>query len=579
MEVTTSLEVSTIAIGLLGGLALFLYGMDLMTDALKIVAGGEMKKLLARLTTNRLYAVFAGTLVTAVIQSSSVTTVLVVGFISAGLMTLSQSLGVILGANIGTTITAQIIAFKITQYSLILVALGFLMQFTAKREQLRQYGMMIMGLGLIFFGMELMSGATRPLRAYQPFIELMHQMDNPLLGVLIGAIFTAIIQSSSATTGVIIVLGSQGFISLEAAIALIYGANIGTCATALLAAIGKPREAVQAAAAHVIFKVVGVVLWFSFISQLASITRLISPSAPELDNAARLAVEMPRQIANAHSIFNIVNTALLIWFTGPVVGLVQWLLPERAEGVAKPARPLYLQDILLETPEFALDRVRLELGWLGAHVLQMVNRALPVISQGSREEIEALSEMDNEVDAIYARIVQYLGKLSQKNLLKGQSKLVQDYMAIANYLENIGDTIETNLVELGHKRLTGDFEISHSTNTMLQALHAKVFWTVERALLALAATDKHLAQEVMTAKLEVNELAARAENHLAERLVAAEPHRLDAFSLESEMIEYLKRIYYFAKRIAKITADADMIFKIAGAPERGYQEVVLDQKG
>ncbi|MDP6112537.1 MAG: Na/Pi symporter, partial [Planctomycetota bacterium] len=204
-----SLPLGTIFMGLFGGLALFLYGMEQMTDALKMVAGQGMKKLLHKLTTNRFKAAFAGALVTAVIQSSSVTTVLVVGFISAGLLSLSQSIGIIMGANIGTTITAQIIAFKVTHYALILVAIGFAMLFFFKNEKVQHYGHMLMGLGLIFFGMQMMSDATKPLRSFQPFIDLMQKMDNPVMGILVSAAFTGLIQSSSATTGVIIVLASQ----------------------------------------------------------------------------------------------------------------------------------------------------------------------------------------------------------------------------------------------------------------------------------------------------------------------------------------------------------------------------------
>ena len=262
-----------------------------------------MKNILARLTMNRFSGVFAGAFITSIIQSSSVTTVLVVGFISAGLMTLSQSIGVILGADIGTTITAQIIAFKVTKYALALIAIGFALNFLGKRNSVKQTGAMLMGLGLIFFGMELMSNATRPLRTYEPFITMMTQMANPFWGILIGTVFTGLIQSSSATIGIVIVLASQGFISLEAGIALAFGANIGTCVTALLAAIGKPREAIQAAWVHVLFKVIGVLLWLAFIPQLAQFVRFISPEAEGLSGIARLGAETPRQIANAHTVF------------------------------------------------------------------------------------------------------------------------------------------------------------------------------------------------------------------------------------------------------------------------------------
>ncbi|MEA2080056.1 MAG: Na/Pi symporter, partial [Pseudomonadota bacterium] len=266
------------AMKLLGGLALFLFGMEQMADALKAAAGERMKVILAKLTTNRFMGAATGAFVTAIIQSSSVTTVLVVGFITAGLMSMSQSIGVIMGANIGTTITAQIVAFKVTHYALLMVAAGFGMLFFSRKEKINQYGGMLMGLGMVFFGMSVMSDAMNPLRSYQPFLDLMTRMENPLIGILVAAGFTALIQSSSATTGIVIVMASQGFITLSAGIALAFGANIGTCVTALLASIGKPREAVRAALVHVLFNVCGVLLWLGFIPYLAQFVTWFSPT-------------------------------------------------------------------------------------------------------------------------------------------------------------------------------------------------------------------------------------------------------------------------------------------------------------
>ena len=245
-ETSSTLNVSMLLMGLFGGLALFLYGMEQMSESLKAVAGERMKSILSRLTSNRLMGAITGAFVTAIIQSSSVTTVLVVGFITAGLMSLSQSIGIIMGANIGTTITAQIIAFKITKFALLMVAVGFGMLFFGKRERIRQYGTGLMGLGLVFFGMAVMGDAMKPLRSYQPFLDWMIHMETPVVGILVGALFTALIQSSSATTGIVIVMATQGLISLTAGIAVIFGANIGTCVTALLASIGRPREALRA---------------------------------------------------------------------------------------------------------------------------------------------------------------------------------------------------------------------------------------------------------------------------------------------------------------------------------------------
>jgi phosphate:Na+ symporter len=537
-----SLPLGTIFMGLFGGLALFLYGMEQMTDALKMVAGQGMKKLLHKLTTNRFKAAFAGALVTAVIQSSSVTTVLVVGFISAGLLSLSQSIGIIMGANIGTTITAQIIAFKVTHYALILVAIGFAMLFFFKNEKVQHYGHMLMGLGLIFFGMQMMSDATKPLRSFQPFIELMQKMDNPVMGILVSAAFTGLIQSSSATTGVIIVLASQNFITLEAGIALVFGANVGTCVTAMLASIGKPKEAKQAALAHVVFNAMGVIIWIAFIGHLADVVRWLSP----------VAADLPRQIANAHTVFNVTNTLLFIAFTTQMAALVKKIIPDREVKDEEEAAPQYLNEIILQTPSLALDLVRMELGRLGAATLRMVKGCMHPILAGYDEELRELAEMDDRVDALHAALIVYLGRLSRESLSSSQTQVLHAYMSAANYFENIGDMIESNLVEAGQERLEKDLTISSATQEILQSLHDRVTWSVEHSVQALVAGDADAAREIMDAKDDINLLADEAEGHLARRLTAEEPNRIYVFRIESEMIEYLKRVYYFAKRIAKL---------------------------
>ncbi len=414
MDTTTgsAMEIATIIMGLMGGLALFLFGMEQMSDALKIIAGQRMKNVLSQLTTNRFKAASAGAFITAVIQSSSVTTVLVVGFITAGLMTLSQSVGVIIGANIGSTITAQLIAFKVTRIALLLVTVGFAILFTAKRQRTKQIGTAIMGVGLIFFGMQLMSQATEPLRSYPAFVNSMSSLDASIAAVLVGAGFTALIQSSAATTGLVIVLASQGLITLETGIAIVFGANIGTCVTALLASIGKPTEAVQAAMVHVLFNVIGVLLWFPFIDPFADFVRSLSPNV-----MAGASIEVSRQIANAHTIFNVTNTVLFLPFTTQVARFVQFLIPYRPLLAEKVIQPKYLDDNLLSTPVLALDRVRLELGRLGSCALQMVWQSFSTVMSGSEEDLGDLTEMDSDVDSLQGAIVAYLGRMSQENLL------------------------------------------------------------------------------------------------------------------------------------------------------------------
>jgi phosphate:Na+ symporter len=543
--------------GLFGGLALFLFGMDQMADALKAVAGERMKDILARLTTNRFMGAITGAFVTAVINSSSVTTVLVVGFISAGLMSLAQSVGVIMGANIGSTMTAQLIAFKVTQAALLMIGIGFTMLFVSKSERIRQYGGMLMGLGMVFFGMGVMSESMEPLRSYEPFLDLMEHMENPLIGIAVAALFTGLIQSSAATTGIVIVMASQGFVTLPAGIALALGANIGTCVTALLAAIGKPREAVRAAVVHVLFNVAGVIIWFGFIDQLAEFVQMISPKHPDLPVMDRIAAEAPRQIANAHTLFNVANTLIFISFTGQFARLAEWLVPDKPLG-EEPlmVRARYLDDELLATPSLAIDRVRLEVLHMGERVRDMMERIMPAILSGNKETLHDIERMDDDVDILHAQILSYLSKISRLSLTERQTSDLIRLMDAVNELENIGDVIETNLVVLGHERIDEGVSISQPTREVLSNFHVVVNRAVEAAVQAVAQKNELAARTVTSMKQEITRIADSAAAHQALRLVAEEPNRIPAYTIEMDIIEKLKRIYYFAKRMAK-TVEAD----------------------
>ncbi len=547
-----SIQWGVMAMSLFGGLALFLFGMEQMSSSLKAVAGDRMKLILAKLTSNRFMGAATGAFVTAVIQSSSVTTVLLVGFISAGLMNLSQSVGVIMGANVGTTITAQIVAFKVTKAALLMIAIGFFMLFASRHEKTRQYGTMIMGLGMVFFGMSVMSDAMQPLRTYQPFLNLMIEMENPIIGILVAAAFTGLVQSSSATTGIVIVMASQGFITLPAGIALSFGANIGTCITALLASIGKPREALQAATVHVLFNVAGVLLWLLFIPQLAELVMQISPAHPELQGGARLAAETPRQIANAHTIFNIANTFIFIGFTTQIARLVEKLLPEKPQELKTlEVRSKYLDRELLTTPSLALDRVRLEALHMGEKVETMHNLIMPAILAGKKNELNRIRSMDDEVDLIYEQIIEYMGLISKESLSDMQTDDFLALMDAINELENIGDTIETNLVELGMHRLRSGFSISESTRQVLNDFHKTVGKALSMAIQAVSQSNIEVAKLVLNMSKEISNISHSAMAHQAQRLIAEEPNRLIAYTTEIDIIEKQKRIYYFANRMAK----------------------------
>jgi phosphate:Na+ symporter len=542
-----TISAGQMTIELLGGLALFLFGIDQLTDSLKAVAGDRMKTILARLTSTRISGALTGAFVTAVIQSSSVTTVLVVGFTTAGLMSFSQSIGVIMGANIGTTITA----FKVTKAAMGMIAFGFSILFFAKRDALRHYGGIIMGLGLVFFGMTLMSDAMEPLRNYQPFLDLMMRMEHPLIGILIAAAFTALVQSSSATTAIVIVMAGQGFISLPAGIALAFGANIGTCVTALLAAIGKPREAIRAATTHILFNIAGVLLWVGFIQQLAEFVTMISPVHAELAGAQRLAAETPRQIANAHTIFNIANTLIFIWFTTLIARFVEWLIPDRPLDKAIVIAPRFLDDDLLTTPALALHHVRLEIEHMGEQVRTMLAQIMPAILHGNTAVLDEIHGIDERVDVLHAEIVTYLGQISGLELTKKQQKEFLRLMDAVNDLENIGDVIETNLVELGRRRIEKGVSISNATQNVLNGFHEVVTRAVDSAIHAVSENSLEAARSVADMKQEITTIANSAAIHESKRLVVNEPNRIEAYTIEMDITEKLQRIYYFARRMAR----------------------------
>lgn len=561
-----SLDFIAMITGLGGGLALFLYGMRKMTEALKTVAGARLKDVLAKLTTNRFTGAFSGALITAVIQSSSVTTVMVVGFVSAGLITFTQSVGVIMGANIGTTVTAQIVAFKITKYSLVIIAGGFLMEVLAKNQRIRHYGIALMGLGLLFFGMELMSTAAEPLRTYAPFIELMKDMRSPFLGILAGMLFTAIVQSSSATTGIVIVLGSQGFITLEAGIALIFGSNVGTCVTAVLSAIGKPREAVKAAMVHVMFNLVGVLLWVGFIPFFANFVRELSPVAIELSGAERLAAEVPRQIANAHTFFNIANTLLFIGFAGMFAKLVERVVPKPKMPPLGAGQSIHLEDMYLDQPALALDQVKLELERLAALTQNMVKKALPAALVGGDEELNALRQSDEDVDQLHGAILTYIGQLSLRDLVEPLPGRINEYIGVANYLENIGDSVETGFVSGGYKRLEQGVEFDAATRRLLEHLSAMAISEFDRSVAAFSKRDLRAAQTVTASKESFNTLADEVRGALVKQLGKDTKKGLGEYRLATEHVENIKRIHTSARRIAWLFIDMHTPRKSTATP-------------
>jgi len=548
-----SIAWSGMTMGVFGGLALFLFGMDTLTDALKAAAGTQLQSVLARFTTNRFSGALVGALVTAVIQSSSVTTVLVVGFVSAGLMTLSQSVGVIMGANIGTTITAQIIAFKVTHFALVFIAIGFPMLFWGRQEQTRHYGGMIFGLGLVFFGMSIMNDAMVPLRNYPPFIELMVRMQNPLLGIAVGALLTALIQSSSATTGIVIVLASQGFITLPAGIALALGANVGTCVTAMLAAIGKPRVALRAAASHVLFNLAGVFVWVGLIDFLAEIAMSVSPVYDHLSGIAQVAAATPRQIANANTLFNVVNTLLFIPFTPWLGRLVTRIFPDKRPRKGQPIiTPKFLDNHLLDTPSAALNVARMEVGQLGYQVMMMMSMSRTALEKHSEELFREIEKADDLADILHRSILEYLNSIGKSQLTDSQAKDYFKLTQATDTLEGIGDILESDLSRLGLQMIQGGLHPSATTLNILDSLHAQVYKALEAAVQAVVDNDQQLAQDVLSLRSTVNDAVDNAFQQQTKSLARSDRGHLQTLQLEFEMTDKLKQIYSLSKRIARL---------------------------
>jgi phosphate:Na+ symporter len=482
---------------------------------------------------------------------------MLVGFVSAGLMSLSHEIGVILGADIGTTITAQIVAFKVDKYALILVAAGFLFVFIGTTQRLRQYGHLVMGLGLIFFGMALMSDGMRPLRDYQPFIDLMQNVDNPLIGILVSTLFTALIQSSSATMGVVIALAMQGLISLEGGIALALGANIGTCATAGLAAIGKPREAVRVAVAHVAFKVVGVLLIIGFIPQFAELVRAISPSGSDLVGMERLAAETPRQIANAHTLFNVGIAFAFLPFAGLFARFCEWLVPDGALQPVPVFEPRYLEDKLLSTPVLALDSARREIGHAGGVVQEMLNAILPAVISGSKESLRSIADTDEKVDVLHGHVAAYLGRIGQEQLSTSQTRELSGLIAAVNDLESMGDLIETDLVDIGLKRIDTGATVDERVQKTFDEIQKEVAAITDTALRAVVENDVAAARTVIGAKTRINALIDNAALALTKLLASGDRKKVSVYAIEVAILDKLKRIYYYAKRMAKTVPEAE----------------------
>lgn len=546
-----SLEWFEIGMGLFGGLALFLAGLDQLTEGLKMAAGDTLKNILQKLTANRAMGVFTGALVTGVLNSSSVTTVLVIGFVTVEIMTLQQSVAVIMGANIGSTVTAQLLAFNITKFALLPVAIGFFMMFTAKQDKIRYFGMMLMGLGMVFFGMGIMSDAMAPLRTYEPFIDVLEQMKNPLLGILAGAAFTGLVQSSAATVGISIALASEGLLSLPAGIALALGANIGTCVTALLASLGKPTEAVRTSIVHVLFNVLGVLIWLPFIPYLADIAIYISPAAVGLEGMEKMAYEVPRQIANGNTFFNIANVLIFLLFTPMFAKAAIKLVPEKARKKEVMITPKYLNEDALQVPSSAFDNVRFE----SVRSIELIEKIV-IILRAARDEkyhppLDKLQTLYQNVRILEKANLLYLGKIRQLPLTEGDSLTHQNLMSTNTMLEGIAYALRTEIREIIIKGIEMDYQPSETTQQYMRQIGNTTMHALELTKKGLKEHDYAAFEKILEMKQSYKELLDKFMQRKSERLAEASENYLEIVKMETSLVDVFYHIYHLIRLLAK----------------------------
>jgi len=517
--------------GLMGGLGLFLFGMKIMSEGLQKIAGSRMRKILAALSNNRIVGTLVGIAVTAIIQSSSATTVIVVGFVNAGLMSLVQSIGVILGANIGTTITAQLIAFKITKYALPAIGVGVGFKLFSKNKKWSYLGEILLGFGLLFFGLSVMKQAFDPLKTSEEFRQLFLIVgDNHLAGVLIGAVLTMIVQSSSATIGITLALASSGILNFEASVALILGENIGTTITANLAAIGTNLAARRTAFAHFLFNSLGVcymLLFFSFFLQFIS---NITPGDADFviqtkEQAARIGGSIgdkpfiARHIANTHTMFNIVNTLIFLPLIGVLAKLSTVVIRGRDEEMEFHLK--YLDNRVLSTPPIALAQARSEtrrMAWI-AH--EMVEETILFLQDNDLKKISGLQQMEDLTDVLQKEITDFLVALSQKSITQEASEEVASMMSMINDLERVGDHCE-NLWTLNRRKLDQKItfsEMAMNEITGISELSGRFLATVVKAL---DEEDTGIYDEAHRLEDNIDELEESLRNNHIRRLNTGE---------------------------------------------------------
>lgn len=517
--------------GLLGGLGLFLVGIKIMSEGLQKIAGDRMRKIFGALTNNRLIGTLVGIAVTAIIQSSTATTVMVVGFVNAGLMSLLQAIGVVLGANIGTTVTAQLIAFNIGQYALPAIGVGAGLKLFSKEKHYTYIGEIILGFGLLFFGLATMKHAFIPLKSSIEFRDLFLLVGNyKLLGILIGALLTIIVQSSSATIGITLALASSGLLTLEGSVALILGENIGTTITANLAAIGTNLAAKRTAFAHFLFNVMGTAVVLMIFPLFLKVVSAITPGDADFiirtqaqTNSFSAAIGdkpfIARDIANAHTLFNVINVLLFLPFVGLLAKLSTLVI--RGEEKIENLQVKFIDNRVLNTPPIAIGQARRETKRMAEVTLEMVDETNLFLEDGDLKRIRVLEQREELVDLLQKEITGFLVNLSQKSISSETSESIASLMHMVNDLERIGDYCE-NLWRLGMRKTDGKISFSEVGTSEISELADRTREFLDYVIAAMDSRDRSIGPKAMEYEDSIDALERTLRNNHIARLNTGE---------------------------------------------------------
>lgn len=525
-----------VVISFVGGIALLLYGIRLAGEGLQKAAGGRLRAILTSLTRNRYTGIGVGATITAILQSSSATTVMLVGFVSSGLMNLNQTIGVILGADIGTTATVQLIAFRIYDFAILFIALGVGLMILARRSIVRDIGQGILGFSFIFFAIKIMSDSMAPLRESEYLASfLLYAGSSPITGIVFSAVLTAFIHSSAAVIGMALALSLQHLMTLDVAIPIILGANIGTCAAALISSIGANIEARQVAVAHILFKIVGVAIFYPFIELFQRLIELSS-------------TDIPRQIANAHTFFNVAIAVMFLPVSNHFASLVRKIIPER-EGEER-FGPKYLDTHVLNTPSLALGQATREALRMADLVQWMLRESIDVFKINDRDLVYRIEQKDDEVDLLDREIKLYLTQIAQSTLTPVESQKEFELIAFTSNMENIGDIIDKNLMELAKKKIASGVSFSEEGLKEIIDFHQKVLENFDISVSAFASRNKDLARKVLRHKVRLGELERELRQAHINRLHRGLRESIDTSSIHLDVLSNLKRINSHITNIA-----------------------------